>query len=79
MHKRCIWLAHAEKAELIDTAYYPALWDDAKLIIGRCLALAPRQRFLDVGSGNRRFSHVAMKNEFYVHAKGFQLTVWLVL
>ena len=57
-----------EEADRIDMAYYPTLWGDAELIIGRCVALAPGQRFLDVGAGNGTFSHVAMKNGFQVDA-----------
>jgi SAM-dependent methyltransferase len=57
-----------DQANLIDTAYHPTSWGDAKLIIGRCSELAAGPDFLDVGAGNGTFSHVAKTYGFHVEA-----------
>ena len=56
------------EADSIDTAYYPTSWDDADIIINRCLRLAKGRCLLDVGAGNGTFSHVAAKRGFRVSA-----------
>jgi SAM-dependent methyltransferase len=48
--------------------YYPTSWGDAETVLNKCLSLAKGERFLDIGSGNGTFSHVAMEHGFLVTA-----------